>query len=425
MTKQEFIFSNQRRHRLIRHVVFWITWVLAYTLFFHWPIHVFKGWDISGAGTLNLQQLGLPLFFLKTLIVNSFLAIVVPQIAFTYFLLYYLLPGYFFKKKNLILTTSVISCALLVFYFLAVAFKTTPMWYNLIAGMSDERPTFNLFRHVAIIDHVTSLPIVMGFAMMIKLIKRWWLKEKQTEQLAREKTRAELQLLKAQVHPHFLFNTLNNIYFFTLSHSPEAPGMIQKLSGLLHYIINECNQPLVPLAKEIEMIRDYMTLEKIRYGEQLNMTIEISGDYHDKMIAPLLLIPFVENSFKHGASKMIAHPWVNLRIHVENNIFRFTITNSKPLTTETTPDKAVLPNQPTAPSPKLQRSGAGQAVRQGNIGLKNVTKRLELLYPSAHECNIISESDKFTVYLSIQLQGVATPATIENYIELPREYALA
>jgi LytS/YehU family sensor histidine kinase len=353
------------------------------------------------------------------------LAVVVPQIAFTYFLLYYLLPGYFFKRKNLLVTACVISSALLLLYFLASVFKVTPMVYNLVTGMSKEPPSFANLRTAILIDQVTSLPIVVSFAVMIKLIKRWWLKQKQTEQLAREKTKAELQLLKAQVHPHFLFNTLNNIYFFTLSHSPEAPGMIRKLSGLLHYIINECNQPLVPLAKEIEMIRDYMALEKIRYGEQLNMTIEISGDYHDKMIAPLLLIPFVENSFKHGASKMIAQPLVKLCIRVENNIFRFTITNSKPLTTETSSDKAILPNQPTAPSPKLQRSGARQAVRQGNIGLKNVTKRLELLYPSAHECNIVSESGEFTVYLTIQLLGVATPATIENYIGLPREYELA
>ena len=400
MTKQEFIFSDHRRHRIIRHAAFWITWTLAFTLFFHWPIHVFKGWDISGAGTRNLQELGVPLFFIKTVIINSFLAIVVPQIAFTYFLLYYLLPGYFFKKKDLLLTTSVISCALLLFYFLAVGFKHAPMWYNLIAGMSDERPTFNLLRHVVIIDHVTSLPIVVGFAMMIKLIKRWWLKQKQTEQLAREKTRAELQLLKAQVHPHFLFNTLNNIYFFTLSHSPQAPEMISKLSGLLHYIINECNQPLVPLGKEIKMIRDYMALEKIRYGEQLNMTIEIADDYLDKMIAPLLLIPFVENSFKHGASKMIAHPWVKLRTNVENNIFRFTIANSKPSATD-------------------------PASGKGNIGLKNVMKRLELLYPAAHECNIVSETDSFTVYLSIQLKGIATPAAIDKHIQLPGEYALA
>ena len=145
-----------------------------------------------------------------------------------------------------------------------------------------------------------------------------------------EKIKAELQLLKAQIHPHFLFNTLNNIYFFTLTASPKAPEMIKKLSGLLHYILNECNLPLVALKKEINMIQDYMALEKIRYGEQMNMTIEIPENYNDKMIAPVFLIPFVENSFKHGASKMLSHPYVKLRITVENNLLHFFIMNSRP-----------------------------------------------------------------------------------------------
>jgi LytS/YehU family sensor histidine kinase len=110
---------------------------------------------------------------------------------------------------------------------------------------------------------------------MINLVKRWWRKQKETELLAKEKTKAELQLLKAQVHPAFLFNTLNNIYFFTLTNSTQAPVMIKKLSGMLHYILHECDEPLVPLEKEIKMIRDYMALEKIRYAEQMQMTIEI------------------------------------------------------------------------------------------------------------------------------------------------------
>ena len=130
------------------------------------------------------------------------------------------------------------------------------------------RERFDLSMYSALREQLSSLPVIAGFAVMIKLIKRWWLKQKETEQLFHEKTKAELQLLKAQVHPHFLFNTLNNIYYFTLSGSPKAPEMINKLSGLLHYILNECNQPLVPLQKEINMVRDYMALEKIRYGEQ-------------------------------------------------------------------------------------------------------------------------------------------------------------
>jgi LytS/YehU family sensor histidine kinase len=213
---------------------------------------------------------------------------------------------------------------------------------------------------------------------MIKLMKRWWVKQEETAQLAIEKTRAELQLLKAQVHPHFLFNTLNNIYYFTLSGSPKAPEMINKLSGLLHYILNECSEPLVPVQKELAMIRDYMALEKIRYGEEMDMSIEMQDEGSEKLIAPLLLIPFVENSFKHGTSNMIVHPWVKLRITIEKGTLHLFISNSQPLKTE-------------------------RQLKKGNIGLKNVKQRLQLHYPGRHELNIVLEAESFTVNLKIGL----------------------
>ena len=171
----------------------------------------------------------------------------------------------------------------------------------------------------------------MGIAVAIKLLKRWWIKQKETEQLAREKLSAELQLLKAQVHPHFLFNALNNIYSFALEGSPRAPEMIQKLSGLLHYMLYECKQPLVPLERELRMIQNYISLEKIRYG-----TIEdkngnpVTAGQDDLVVAPLLLIPFVENSFKHGTSKMLSNPEISLTIMVRKSILYFNVTNSRP-----------------------------------------------------------------------------------------------
>ncbi|HEX7845308.1 MAG TPA: histidine kinase, partial [Chitinophagaceae bacterium] len=231
-------------------------------------------------------------------------------------------------------------------------------------------------------------------------VKRWWLKQKQTEQLAREKTNAELQLLKAQVHPHFLFNTLNNIYSFMLSGSAKAPEMIKKLSGLLHYILNECNQAVVPLEKEIKMLEDYMALEKIRYAEHMQLTIDIKGDYNDKMIVPLLLIPFVENSFKHGASKMITQPFVKLSINIENDRLYFIVTNNKPSANEMESSK-------------------------GNIGLKNVKKRLELLYPGTHELNIVTEPGVYAVQLNLQLQDIKNSNFSSDEIKLQAEYAVA
>jgi hypothetical protein len=404
VTKHDFIFSDQRRHRLARHIAFWLVWCLAFNILFHFPFNVFKGWGPMNPNNKNLPALGLPLFFIKTLIVNTFFATVVPQIALTYVLIYWLLPNYYFKRKNPFLTGGITIGVLVIFYFVAAVFVYVVVIYGEIAGTSPGSAgniwSFKLNLRPTILNLVSSLPIVLGFALMIKLVKRWWQKQKETELLAKEKTKAELQLLKAQVHPHFLFNTLNNIYFFTLTNSTQAPVMIKKLSGMLHYILNECDQPLVPLEKEIKMIEDYMALEKIRYAEQMQMTIEIDDNNDGKMMAPLLLIPFVENSFKHGASKMITQPWVKLNIYIENNRLHFMIINSKPPTN-------------------------GPALSKGNIGLKNVTKRLELLYPGTHELNIVSEPDSYAVYLILHLHEIKDHTTIKDEIKPLAEYAMA
>lgn len=402
MTKHEFIFSHQRSHRIARHLIFWALWSVAFNLLFHFPIHVFKGWDVSGPGTENYRALGPVLFFIKALIVNSFLAVIVPQIALTYVLIYWLLPNYYFKKRNYLITAVTTVFVLLCFYFLAVSCKHIPAIYNKIAWNSNSLWPFldTATQRVVITDQLTSLPVILGFALMIKLAKKWWVKQKETEQLSKEKLKAELQLLKAQVHPHFLFNTLNNIYFFTLTNSVRAPEMIKKLSGILHYIIYECNSPFVSLEKEINMIRDYMALEKIRYAEQMQMTIEITGNQSGKIIVPLLLIPFVENSFKHGASKMITQPWVKLQIKTENDKLWFCIMNSRP-------------------------SISDSITVKGNIGLNNVKKRLELLYAGTHELTIVSDKDSYTVNLSLQLKDSKDNINAQRDINPLREYALA
>jgi sensor histidine kinase YesM len=406
VTRQDFIFSNERRHRIARHLVFWAAWCIAYLLLFHYPLHSFEGWGFSESnGTLDwIRQIGLPLFVLKTLIFNSLLSVVVPQAIFTCVLIYWVLPNYFFKKRNVFVVAFILISVFVIYYFIAAQFKVFSAIgdyiFGLVKGVPTFRERFNRVMYSALREQLSSLPVIAGFAVMIKLIKRWWLKQKETEQLFHEKTKAELQLLKAQVHPHFLFNTLNNIYYFTLSGSRKAPEMINKLSGLLYYILNECTLPLVPLQKEINMLRDYMALEKIRYGEQMEMTIDIQEEGSEKLIAPLLLIPFVENSFKHGTSKMLAHPWLKLQTTIENNILHFSVANSRPPEAET-------------------------QLKKGNIGLKNVKKRLELLYPGTHELNIVSKPESFFVCLKVPLQDTKDYVATNEEIKTTNAYAMA
>ena len=193
--------------------------------------------------------------------------------------------------------------------------------------------------------------------------------------LQREKLDAELQSLKAQLHPHFLFNTLNNIYSATENTSPLASGMLVKLSDLLRYILYECDRPLVPLSKELTLIRDYIELERVRYGS-LELNTRLPGDSNGFFIAPLLLLPLVENCFKHGTSRMLDQPWVSIEAEVDGGRLLVKLINGK------------LPG--------------GEVFTEG-IGLTNVRKRLDLLYPGKHELNIVSEPDLFIVNMRLEL----------------------
>jgi len=296
----------------------------------------------------------------------------------TYGILYFILPRYLSKYKNWIVTTillllfiSIVALINYSFFVLVFSISTSLGYFDKMPGMDFIIPIWG--RQI-----LFNYPTVVGFALAIKLLKNWYLKQKEAAQVAREKINAELQLLKAQVHPHFLFNTLNNIYSFIINDSPVATEAIKKLSTMLRYIIYECNQPLVKLEKEIKMIKGYIDLEKIRYGENFNMSLQIRGNATDKMICPLLLIPFLENSFKHGASQMLTHPWVNLDIVIEEENMYFNLSNSKPTLT-------------------------GEKTITKGLGLSNVKKRLAILYPATHSLNITEDMMSFSVSLKVRL----------------------
>jgi LytS/YehU family sensor histidine kinase len=218
-----------------------------------------------------------------------------------------------------------------------------------------------------------------GLAAAIKLMKYWYVKEQRNLQLQKENTESQLQLLKAQVHPHFLFNTLNNIYAHTQGVAPVGSTLVMGLSDMLRYMLYECNQPFVPLTKELKMIKDYVELEKIRYGNRLDVHLDIPGDIDDLEIAPLLLLPFVENCFKHGASHMIDQPWVSLFVNIENGVMKMKLVNGKAMGYE----------------PKKSLSG---------IGITNVRRRLELLYPGKFSLDIQEEDEVYIVNLKMELQ---------------------
>jgi LytS/YehU family sensor histidine kinase len=212
-------------------------------------------------------------------------------------------------------------------------------------------------------------------AVSVKLLKYWYTNQKAQRILTEEKLQAELKFLKTQIHPHFLFNTLNNLYALTLKKSDKAPETVLKLSELINYMLYECRSDEVALSKEIKFIRNYIDIEKMRYGDKLDVDLRITGDVGDRMIAPLILLPFVENCFKHGASENLQQSWVKVTI-------------------DSHPDHVVI---------KVENSKSGEdgAKREEGIGITNVKRRLDLLYPDKHELKIMNGEETYLVILSI------------------------
>jgi LytS/YehU family sensor histidine kinase len=219
------------------------------------------------------------------------------------------------------------------------------------------------------------------------LAKRWFIKQQEWMQAEQEKMMAQLQVLKAQLHPHFLFNTLNNIYAYAFEGSTNTPRMVLRLSSLLSYMLYDCNEDEVLLEKEIEVIRNYIDLEKERYGEKLDISINIEGDIIDHYIAPLLILPFLENAFKHGTSEQLGHPWMSVDIMVKNNRLMYKVVNSK---NEDVPH------------------------RDQGVGICNIRRRLELLYPGRHELKLTDEGVFFVASLIVELKGPITHQIVKK-----------
>lgn len=342
----DFIFSP--KYRILRHVLFWLLWLLGWTCFLSllWP-----------AFTENLIRIALwiPAF-----------------IIYGYPVAYIAIPKLLLRGKYLTFTGSLI-------FWLAMGWYLSVYYLRYISA-----PVLNLIGISQGDDYAWQcfLCLVCTSACFcaLSLVKQWSLKQKEFLQAEQEKITAELQLLKAQLHPHFLFNTLNNIYSFSLENSPKTPDLIIKLSSLLSYMLYDCKVDEVPLEKELEIMRNYIDLEKERYGNRIDVSWNVEGDIDDKFIAPLMLLPFLENAFKHGASEQLEKSWLSVDIAARQQTLKCKIVNSK---------NDLI------------------AVHRHGIGIENVRKRLAFLYPEKHELRLNDERDFFVVSLTFYFE---TPA---------------
>ncbi len=276
--------------------------------------------------------------------------------------------------------------ALLIAYtILGVFFLETLMLLLLIIGMIPF-PTIPGYRLPAnAIDAIvlSAGPLIVAItAAALKLLRHGRAVEHRALRLEREKLEAELAMLRAQVHPHFLFNTLNNLYALTLRKSEQAPDVVLRLSALLDYMLYESSAETVLLSREAALIEQYLSLERLRYGPDVRIAFERQIDV-DREIAPLLFLPLVENSFKHGLSRGGTHAWVDITLRCTGGELRFTVENSLP----------------AADRSEDEHEG---------IGMWNVRDRLTLLYPRAHALDVREEADRFFVALTIVFPTLRT-----------------
>jgi len=231
------------------------------------------------------------------------------------------------------------------------------------------------------------LYFIILVATAIKLVRRSFQIQKKNRELDNQKLEtelklkeAELKLLKAQIHPHFLFNTLNNLYGLTLEKSDDAPNLVLRLSEILDYILYRCNEKRVSLSEEINNLNNYIEIEKIRYSDKLKLNISFPANTNNLNIAPLIILPFVENAFKHGVSNFPGIAWVKIKISLNENSLIFNIENTK---------------NPNIDKEKNYTKG---------IGLSNVKKRLNLMYPEKYILSINDKHETFSVNLTIELE---------------------
>jgi hypothetical protein len=365
----KLIFSDEKKYRFSRHLLFWAVWGLWFFL----PRELNPAFFQKNGHFPNIIKIMAEIaIFLSS------------QPVLVYPLIYFILPRYVFTGRYIKATLCIIALLLLTI-FVNIALQSIP-WSEFSWLPSKYRPSFSGAGNFRITTHAWVAAMAgsltaAAFAAGFKIYKYYYVKHLRNRQLMRENMEAQLQLLRAQVHPHFLFNTLNNIYSQTQLESPKGSKMIMGLSDMLRYILYEGQKPLVPLKQELMMITEYISLEKIRYGNKLDVYVMIPNKTDDLYIAPLLLLPFVENCFKHGASNMLQNPWINLTVEVKDTNLTMKLMNGK------------------APVKENGQNKTG-------IGISNVRQRLELLYKDKYDLQIREDEEIFVVDLNVELTRI-------------------
>lgn len=352
------------KKRWLLHIAFWVAYVINDTaLEYAWVRSSME--NVSEWEAMRLS-------------VWSNLSLLPPKFLLSYFILYVTINRGLMKNKNVwwlvgwllpVVFAGIVMHRAIVYYYI------TPVIFKEAWG--DQ----TLFEVKRMLSAFLDIGFAASLAVGMKLLRTYWVGKEREKGLVKEKLEAELKFLRNQTNPHFLFNTLNNIYALARKKSESTPDVVLKLSKLLRFMLYESRKERIPLADEIRMIEDYLELEKIRYNERLSISFAQQLDDPSQHIAPLLLLPFIENAFKHGASETRFDSFIRIDARLEKGILYFFIENTKEDTGET---------------------GVTE-----NIGLSNVRRQLELMYHE-HSLHVENKKDRFIVQLTVNLNNDAT-----------------
>lgn len=247
----------------------------------------------------------------------------------------------------------------------------------LIDGYSFKRHFF--YSTFFVVETIIITLFITFFIAMVRFAADWFELAAKQKEMQNQQLTAELNFLKAQINPHFLFNTLNNLYYLAYTQSSNTTEVIAKLSQMMRYMIYDSNYQQVPLTKEIEYMQNYISLERLRLNDQIPIKFDIEGTTEGVLITPLILITFLENAFKHGVSNNSPGAWVNIKIKLQGKECIYSVENSK------------------------ITSAKPEAEEKSGIGLQNVRRRLELSYPEKYILAMEDKPDRYIVQLNITL----------------------
>lgn len=344
---KEFII-HIANYRIFQHIMFWLSYVMLFGL-------------VYGKFGNNY-----PYYFLESLGMVPFV------MASTYITIYLILPFYL-KKQYFLLS---------LIFFLGTLLLTCTLQRMFLRYINALEINITKIYDLSFLSLFLETNFMVGIAMAIKLIKIWFKQEKEKFEIEKRTLQSELNLLKAQIHPHFLFNTMNNLYSLSLSQSAKTSEGIAKVSDLLRAVLYDCNEAYIDFEKEIAFISNYIDLQKLRYDNRLMFNFELEGDPKGKRIAPMLYITFIENCFKHGSFNDPELPWIHIFFKISDREISFSAENSKP---------QLIP-------PKVAEGKNG-------IGLENVRKRLEILYKNNYSLNINESDTNYKVELNLKTTG--------------------